>query len=151
MEKLEKLTIKDVAFVAIQMLLFLIYVLPFEIISFNISDWLRYSSLIIVIFGLLIGLIALLQINTKISPFPRPVADSQLIVNGVFAISRHPIYTSILAVTFGYALYSTSLFKVLIFILLWLLFYYKSLYEEQLLSSRFTAYIDYKKKTRRFI
>ena len=139
------------AFVAMQMLLFLVYLLPIEMLNLNISEWFRYTGLIIAIFGLVLGVIALLQINTKISPFPRPVADSQLIINGAFAISRHPIYTSILAVTFGYALYSASLFKMLIFMLLWLLFYYKSLYEEQLLCERFTEYVAYKKKTRRFI
>lgn len=105
MKSLGKLTIKDLAYVAIQLLLFLVYLLPIEMLGINISEWFRYSGLIIAIFGLVLGVIALLQINTKISPFPRPVVDSQLIINGAFAISRHPIYTSILAVTFGYALY----------------------------------------------
>lgn len=101
--------------------------------------------------GLVIGIIALLQINTKISPFPTPVLKSELITNGAFSISRHPIYMSILAITLGYAVFEASLFKFIIFLVLWLLFYFKSKYEEQLLVDKFPQYSNYQQKTRRFI
>tara|TARA_R110002033_G_scaffold23560_4_gene55590 strand:+ start:1240 stop:1695 length:456 start_codon:yes stop_codon:yes gene_type:complete len=146
-----KPTIKDYTFVSIQLVLFLVYVLPVELLALNVAEWLRYSGLVVAISGLVIGIIALLQINTKISPFPTPVLKSELITNGAFSISRHPIYMSILAITLGYAVFEASLFKFIIFLLLWLLFYFKSKYEEQLLVDKFPQYSNYQQKTRRFI
>jgi len=64
---------------------------------------------------------------------------------------RHPIYTGILLIAFGMALYMGSLFKILVFIALYVLFYYKSLYEEQRLMLFFPSYGVYKNKTGRFI
>ncbi len=113
--------------------------------------WLRYSGLILAGLGLILGISALLQISTKLSPFPTPVVDSRLLTHGAYAIARHPIYTSILTITLGYAVYDESLFKFIIFMALWILFYFKSNYEEQLLLEKFPEYSIYKIKTRRFI
>ena len=146
-----KPTIKDYAFVSIQLVLFLIYVLPVEVLVVNVATWLRYSGLVLAILGLVVGIMALSQINTKISPFPTPVLKSELITNGAFSISRHPIYTSILVMSLGYAVFEASLFKFIIFLVLWLFFYFKSKYEEQLLSEKFSQYSNYQQKTRRFI
>lgn len=151
MKQLGKPTIKDYTFVSIQLILFLVYVLPVELLVINFAEWLRYSGLVLTILGFVIGIIALLQINTKISPFPTPVLKSELIINGAFSISRHPIYMSILAITLGYAVFEASLFKFIIFLLLWLLFYFKSKYEELLLVDKFPQYSNYQQKTRRFI
>ncbi len=135
----------------IQLLLFVSYVFPIKIRVVNLVGWLRYSGLVIAILGFILGGIALFQINTKISPFPTPIASSKLHTDGAFALARHPIYTSILAITLGYALYDASIYKLVIGILLVLLFYFKSIYEEQLLLNKFPEYSIYKLKTRRFI
>lgn len=142
---------KDYIFVSIQLVLFLVYMLPYQIIVLNIPEWLKFCGLIFVVVGFVLGVIALFQINTKISPFPTPVLKSKLITNGAFSIARHPIYTSILSITSGYAIYNASLFKVIIFLLLLLLFYFKSIYEEKLLVKSFSEYSNYKQKIRRFI
>lgn len=142
---------KDYVFVGIQLLLFVIYVFPIKIRVINLVGWLRYSGLILAGLGLILGISALLQISTKLSPFPTPVVDSRLLTHGAYAIARHPIYTSILTITLGYAVYDESLFKFIIFMALWILFYFKSNYEEQLLLEKFPEYSIYKIKTRRFI
>ncbi|MBT0606737.1 methyltransferase family protein [Aequorivita echinoideorum] len=142
---------KDYLFVGIQLLLFAAYILKIRLVPMNLPEWLRYSGLVIVGLGVVLGLVALLQINTKLSPFPTPVANSTLITNGAFAIARHPIYTALISSGLGYALYRESLYKMLIVLLLSILFYFKSKYEEQLLLQKFPSYQNYKKRTRRFI
>lgn len=142
---------KDYLFVGIQLLLFAAYILPIHLVPMNLPEWLRYSGLIIVGLGVVLGLVALLQINRKLSPFPTPVANSTLITNGAFAIARHPIYTALISSGLGYAIFSESSYKILIIVWLSILFYFKSKYEERLLSQKFTAYQDYRKNTRRFI
>lgn len=142
---------KDYLFVSIQLLLFVAYIVPIRLVPMNLPEWLHYSGLVVVGLGVVLGLIALLQINRKLSPFPTPVASGTLITNGAFAIARHPIYTALISSGLGYAIFSESFYKILIIVLLSILFYFKSKYEEQLLSQKFPAYQDYKKRTRRFI
>jgi len=142
---------KDYLFVTIQFALFVIYIIPISLTTINLPEWLRYAGLFIIGIGSILGVVALLQLNTKLSPFPTPVAQSKLITNGAFAIARHPIYTTVLTVTLGYAIFSVSVFKVLVGVALLILFYFKSKYEETLLLQKFPAYKDYKQQTRRFI
>jgi len=142
---------KDYVFVGIQILLFAAYLLPITIISIKLPEWLRFSGLFVLGLGVILGIVALLQLNTKLSPFPTPVLKGKLITTGAYKIARHPIYTALIFSGLGYALFQASLFKGLIVLVLLILFYLKSEYEEKLLGRKFSEYADYKKKTRRFI
>jgi protein-S-isoprenylcysteine O-methyltransferase Ste14 len=117
----------------------------------HLPDWLRYIGLLILILGLVLGLMALLQLKTYLSPFPTPVAHGTLVDNGVYKVSRHPIYTALIFSGLGYAIYQVSLYKMIISLALLVLFYFKSKYEEELLTKTYSRYANYKKKTRRFI
>jgi protein-S-isoprenylcysteine O-methyltransferase Ste14 len=142
---------KDYLYVGIQFVLFAAYILPIQLWNFSIPIVCAYAGVMLIVIGLLLAFIALLQINRRLSPFPRPVTHSKLLITGAFALSRHPIYTGILLVTFGYSLYSTSLYKLFISIALAILFYFKSKYEESLLIKKHEAYKTYQRQTRRFL
>jgi len=146
-----KKPIKDYLFVTVQVLLFAVYFLPIRLSKIELPEWLCYSGLAILGTAIVFGIVALLQLNTNLSPFPSPLASGKLITNGAFRVSRHPIYTALVFSGFGYAIYQPSLYKVLITLILLTLFYYKSVYEEKLLRNKFPEYRDYKKITRRFI
>lgn len=135
----------------VQLLLFAAYILPLKLYQIQLPEWLRYSGLFVLSLAVVFGVVAVLQLNTKLSPFPSPVADGKLITTGAFRFSRHPIYTALLFSGFGYALYNISLYQLLITGFLFLLFYYKSDYEEILLMRKYPEYNTYKKSTRRFI
>lgn len=142
---------KDYIFVGIQILLFVCYTFSWRLIDLAFPEWLSYASLIIVGLGVILGCVALLQLNNKLSPFPTPVASGTLITHGAFAVARHPIYTALIFSGLGYAIYSESFYKILITLSLSILFFFKSRYEERLLSQKFPAYEAYKKQTRRFL
>lgn len=142
---------KDYLYVSIQLILFIAYALPIVIVSLHLPDGLRYIGLLILILGLVLGLMALLQLKTYLSPFPTPVAHGTLVDNGVYKVSRHPIYTALIFSGLGYAIYQVSLYKMIISLALLVLFYFKSKYEEELLTKTYSGYANYKKKTRRFI
>ena len=135
----------------VQLILFVAYILPLQLFYVKLPEWLSYSGLVLLGISLIYGIVALLQLNTNLSPFPSPVSSGQLITTGAFGMSRHPIYTALIFSGMGYAIYSSSPYKILITLSLWLLFYFKSVYEEQLLSQKFPGYNAYKKRTRRFI
>jgi protein-S-isoprenylcysteine O-methyltransferase Ste14 len=63
---------------------------------------------------------------------------------------RHPIYSGIIFLFSGYSVYQNSVYKLLISLLLVILFYLKSNYEEQRLAQKFPDYKQYRSKTGRF-
>ena len=142
---------KDYLFVIVQLLLFISYSLQLNLFNIKLPEWLCYSGLFIAVVSALFGMMAILQLNTKLSPFPSPVIYGRLITNGAFRMSRHPIYTAIIFLGLGYAIYTSSIYKALITLMLFVLFYFKSKYEEKLLHLKFSEYQDYKKRTRRFL
>lgn len=140
---------KDYLFVSIQFLLFGLYAFDF-LPPFKIPQLVKYIGLIFSILGFLIAVLSVLQLNKNLTVFPTPKTDSELITFGMYKFSRHPIYTGLILFTFGYAIFKASLFKVLIALVLLLLFYFKTNYEEQKLLQKFPNYKDYKKKVNRF-
>jgi len=147
-----KLRLLDYVFVLIQSILFVIYFLDVEIIKIAMDTnvfWLILCGFLITI-GILIVVISVMQLNKNLSPFPSPRKSSQLINNGLYAYFRHPIYTGLLCMSFGYAMLVFSIFKIIIVVVLMILFYFKSIYEEKKLSILFVNYKEYQKTTGRF-
>ncbi|WP_445457272.1 methyltransferase family protein [Flavobacterium sp. HNIBRBA15423] len=140
---------KDLFFVGIQICLFACFILDFTILI-SISNGLKTVSLFIAITGLLIIIVATIQLNKKISPFPTPKNKAILIQNDLYKYSRHPIYTGIVLFVFESSFYLASVYKSIISILLLILFYFKSAYEEILLQDKFPNYTIYKQKTSYF-
>ena len=140
---------KDLIFVGIQFFLLVCFVFDLTFLA-PIPNPFRTVGLFIAIIGLLIVLLAILQLSTNLSPFPTPKNNSSLIQSGLYKYVRHPIYSGIIFFVFGSSLYFASVYKMSISVLLLILFYYKSKYEEKLLENKFSNYSDYKFNTGRF-
>jgi protein-S-isoprenylcysteine O-methyltransferase Ste14 len=142
---------KDIFFVGTQLVLFLFYVIPTPAYQLKYDSKIAENVFfIITLSGILLIGISLLLLNKNLTPFPSPKQNSELIKTGVYKIIRHPIYTGLIMTTFFYALYSHSLLKIVIAIILFILFYFKSKYEEILLCDKFPEYYNYSKNTYRF-
>lgn len=137
---------KDYLFVGMQFALFLTYLLPIEFFSFSFPSTLKWLGLITLSIGILTGIIAVLQLNTTLSPFPTPLQQGKLIQSGVYIFVRHPIYFAIFCSTFGYGLFQGSSYKLFVSLALLVLFHFKSTYEEQLLCKKYSEYAAYQKK-----
>ena len=145
-----KIQNKDKVYVGIQLLLFIVYLIsPFSIMFYLGRFW-KDFSLVLATAGFIIIIIAVLQLNTNLSPFPTPVRNSKLLQNGVYAYARHPIYGGILLMAAGFGFYSSDAFRLLITAALLPLFYFKSRYEEELMKERFFEYAEYMTRTGRF-
>lgn len=146
-----KKTSKDYIYVGTQFILFAVYIIPVQAITFASATFVNVLGIILVVIGVLMGLLSVIQLNKNLSPFPTPINGGELIETGLYKYIRHPIYTSIVSTLVGYGLYSGSAYKILITITLLILFFYKSQYEEKKLSLVFKDYPEYMKKTGRFL
>ncbi|MCO6494544.1 MAG: isoprenylcysteine carboxylmethyltransferase family protein [Bacteroidetes bacterium] len=145
-----KLGTKDIVYVSLQFILFVLYLFNPIILKIVFPFWLHYLGIILSILGLLIAVFAVLQLNKNLSPFPTPVDGSKLIKTGLYKYIRHPIYTGIIVGAYGFALYTDSGSRLSIAILLYILFHYKSNYEEGRLISAFAEYPQYMQSTGKF-
>lgn len=143
--------IKDIVYVGVQFLFFGAYLLKIRFWEFRLPGFLTAICLVLACFGIAIALLAVLQLNTSLSPFPTPRKGSQLINTGLYKFVRHPIYTGILLTLFGYGMYTASAYKLIITLVLLLIFYFKSNYEEKRLLETFPDYREYQKTTGRFL
>ena len=141
---------KDIFYVAVQFLLFALYFIDWGLLALDLPSWVTYPSLVLGIVGILIIIWGILSMNDSLSPFPSPKNDSNLVSTGIYGYVRHPIYSGILLSLVAFGLYTFSLFKILIVLLLALVLYFKSSLEEKLLLQRYEEYSAYKKKTGRF-
>ncbi|MCM4160685.1 isoprenylcysteine carboxylmethyltransferase family protein [Antarcticibacterium flavum] len=141
---------KDIIFVGIQFLLFAAYLFEVPHWSLNLPSNVDLVHLGLAIAGIVIILVAMLQLNKNLSPFPTPKKNSALVTTGLFQYFRHPIYTGIMITAIFFGLYLNSGYKLMIAVLLIILFYFKSNYEEQGLEDKFPGYKGYKASTGRF-
>lgn len=142
----------DVVFVLIQFVLFALYFINFDLFGFALihPHWVDYLVLIIGFCGALIISFGIINLDDNLTPFPTPKKRSSLISGGIYKYIRHPIYSGILICFAAYAIYSESIERILITIVLGIVLYMKSTYEERLLEEKFPNYESYKRATGRF-
>lgn len=141
---------KDLLFVGTQIMLFAVYLIPIEFHQLHIADLLKSIGLIVAIAGLGVIGLAIVQLNDNLTPFPTPKEKGVLVQTGLYKYIRHPIYTGIILFALGWGVFDESIWKISIGMLLWVLFYFKSSYEETLLMNKFEAYKAYRETTGRF-
>lgn len=145
-----KIPLKDILFVVLQFLLFIAFTFDFESMAIHFPAVLFWFGVAIFILGAFTTVIAVFQLNINLSPFPSPLPGAKLINIGVYKFIRHPIYSGLILAFFGYAIISDSGYRLLISTILFLLFYYKTLYEEKRLIEKFPTYKEYKNRSGRF-
>lgn len=145
-----KIKRKDILLVTIQFVLLTIFYIPVFPNIFQVPLILKYVGVIVSILGFLIIVIAILQLNKNLTPFPTPKENGVLINTGLYKYVRHPIYSGIFLAALGITFYTGSYWQLVILFILLILFYFKSKYEESLLIEKYQEYENYIKVTRRF-
>jgi protein-S-isoprenylcysteine O-methyltransferase Ste14 len=142
------MTSRSLIFVILQLCLFLVFAaIPAGYAA--VFAW-QLTAFILVITGAIITAIAMFQLGPGLTPFPVPRSGGNLITGGIYRWVRHPIYSALLLITAGITIYSLNVPRALVTLLLIILFYYKSQYEESLLEQKFSGYSDYRSGTGRF-
>ena len=93
----------------------------------------------------------LLDLGRNLTPVPHPRDGAQLVVAGVYAHARHPIYGGLMVTAFGWGLASVSPLTLALAVVLALFFGLKSRREEAWLVERYEGYPAYMERTKRFV
>lgn len=126
----------------------------FLLLPQSLGAWLldhRVLGAGICILGLLLSFIAALRLGKNLTPLPCPKDGSQLIRLGLYRFVRHPIYSGVLLVGFGWLLIYPYAFILLYVIALTIFFEFKIKLEERWLLEKFPAYAQYCKQVKKLI
>jgi protein-S-isoprenylcysteine O-methyltransferase Ste14 len=140
----------DYFYVGLQLVLFMLYAFDSYPVVLSVTPVLAWVGLAVAVFGAIVSLLGLVQLDKSLTPFPSPKKEGELVRHGVYRWARHPIYAGILLFAFGYACWSASATRLVIGGMLLVLFFFKSLYEEKMLDEQYEEYQEYRQNTGRF-
>ena len=136
--------------------------LQFFIISLHFFQWefipqkqiIQVSPLsylvgfLIIIIAFIILLVAIKDLGRNLSPFPRPIKNSNLVTTGIYRFTRHPMYYSLIFISFGVFIIKLSFYYLFLSISLGLIIKFKIALEEQYLNNKFKNYFLYKNEVK---
>jgi len=65
---------------------------------------------LIIIISFIILLVAIKDLGRNLSPFPRPLNNSNLVTTGIYRFTRHPMYYSLIFISIGVFIIKLSVF-----------------------------------------
>lgn len=115
------------------------------------SPRLWVPAALLLVIGAIAGIAGTCTLGKNRTPFPKPRGDSQLVQTGIYALVRHPLYASLIALSFGWACLWASAPGVVLAVLQAILLDAKARREDRWLWEQFPEYADYAAKVRRLI
>jgi len=116
------------------------------IIQFSLLFYL--VGFLIIIIALIIMLFAIKDLGRNLSPFPRPITNSNLVTTGIYRFTRHPMYYSLIFISFGVFIIKLSIYYLFLLLSLGLIIKFKIALEEQYLNNKFKNYLLYKNEVK---
>lgn len=101
--------------------------------------------------GLALSGAGVLFLGRNLTPLPRPKESATLVQTGVYGVVRHPIYSGLIFMAFGWALVVQGWLTLGYALALFIFFDVKSRREERWLMEKFPAYADYQRRVRKLI
>ena len=107
-----------------------------------------FIGILIIIIAFIIMLVAIKDLGRNLSPFPRPITNSNLVTTGIYRFIRHPMYYSLIFISFGFFITKLSIYYLCLSITLALIIKLKIVLEEQYLNNKFKNYLLYKNEVK---
>ena len=114
----------------------------------QVTPFLYFVGFLIIIIAFIILLVAIKDLGRNLSPFPRPLNNSNLVTKGIYRFTRHPMYYSLIFISFGVFITKLSIYYLFLSISLVLIIKFKIALEEQYLNNKFKNYFLYKNKVK---
>ena len=105
-------------------------------------------GILIIIIAFIIMLVSIKDLGRNLSPFPRPTNKSNLVTTGIYRFIRHPMYYSLIFISFGVFIMKLTIYYLVLSISLGLIIKFKIDLEEQYLNNKFKNYFLYKNEVK---
>ena len=105
-------------------------------------------GILIIIIAFIIMLVSIKDLGRNLSPFPRPINNSNLVTTGIYRFIRHPMYYSLIIISIGVFIIKLSIYYLFLTISLALIIKFKIALEEKYLMNKFKNYLLYKNQVK---
>ena len=113
-----------------------------------VTPFYYFLGFLIIITAFTILLVAIKDLGRNLSPFPRPINNSNLVTKGIYRFTRHPMYYSLIFISFAFFITKLSIYYLFLSISLVLIIKFKIALEEQYLNNKFKNYLLYKNEVK---
>ena len=142
----------EIILVFLQFLIISLHFFQWEFIPqkqlIQVSNFSYLLGGLIIIIAFIILLVAIKDLGRNLSPFPRPINNSNLVTTGIYRFTRHPMYYSLIFISFGIFIIKLSIYYLFLSISLGLIIKFKIDLEEQYLKNKFKNYLFYKNEVK---
>ena len=114
----------------------------------QVTPFSYYLGFLIIIIAFIILLVAIKDLGRNLSPFPRPIKNSNLVTKGIYRFTRHPMYYSLIFISFGVFITKLSIYYLFLSASLILIIKFKIALEEYYLNKKFKNYLLYKNQVK---
>jgi protein-S-isoprenylcysteine O-methyltransferase Ste14 len=120
-------------------------------LSQRVSETLKMIALILFPLGVLIAIVAAIQLKRNLTPLPMPVEHGELIQTGLYAYVRHPIYLGVILMALAWFLHTQAVLTLVEFIAVMIFFEVKSRQEEYWMGQVYPEYAGYQRRTAKLV
>ena len=142
----------EIILVFLQFFIISIHFLKWEFIPekqiIQVTPFSYFVGFLIIIIAFIILLVAIKDLGRNLSPFPRPINNSNLVTKGIYRFMRHPMYYSLIFISFGVFITKLSIYYLFLTTSLILIIKFKIDLEEQYLKNKFKNYLFYKNEVK---
>ena len=107
-----------------------------------------FVGFLLIIISTIVMLISIKDLGSNLSPFPRPIVNGNLTTSGIYSFIRHPMYYSLILISFGFFITKLSFYHLCLTISLALIIKFKIILEEKYLKQKFKNYFIYTDKVK---
>ncbi|CAB4562030.1 MAG: DUF1295 domain-containing protein [Actinobacteria bacterium] len=113
--------------------------------------WIYFGGVLLIAPGIIILVISFKHLGRSLTANPVPLDKGKLVETGIYKYVRHPIYTGLLLAMLGSVVQSMAIVKFFVWLALLAVLTYKAKFEEGLLAKKYPGYVEYMKRTGRFV
>ena len=143
---------KDVLLVISQFIIIALHFIKFNLFNQKLIQGefhtINYVSYFFITLALIIIVFSAKDLGKSLSPMPRPKENSKLITSGIYRLFRHPMYYSLIIMSFSFFLNSLTIYSLILSILLTFIISNKIKIEEEYLTNKFHNYTSYKNEVK---
>ena len=145
-------TLKEFLVVISQFIIIALHLIKFNLLNQKLIQGefltLNYISNFLITLSLIIIVFSVKELWKSLSPMPRPKENSKLITSGIYRLFRHPMYYSLIIISFSFFIKSLTIYNLILSILLTFIISNKIKIEEEYLTRKYDNYTLYKNEVK---